>query len=249
MSMQLASLLFASLAVSLVSFSGGLLAILRAEHVMRIAHFIVSFAIGALLGVSLLELIPEAVEMSTLEVVLPSVLGGILLFFILEKFLLWYHCHEGECPVHTYTYLILWGDLLHNFVDGIILAFAFLADFRLGMITTLAVILHEIPQEIGDFGILIHGGMERRKAFFYNFLVALSIVPGAVLTYWFGSMLEPILPYALALIAGSFIYLASTDLMPELHERTSARHALTQIAFIGLGILLVMAPKFFFSHE
>ena len=130
---------------------------------------------------------------------------------------------RGECPVHTYTYLILWGDLLHNFVDGIILAFAFLADFRLGMITTLAVILHEIPQEIGDFGILIHGGMERRKAFFYNFLVALSIVPGAVLTYWFGSMLEPILPYALALIAGSFIYLASTDLMPELHERTSAR--------------------------
>lgn len=237
----------ASFIESLVAFIGGALAIFNEEKVRRLAHFIVSFAVGALLGVSFLELIPEAVEMSSGELVFPLVLAGIILFFILEKFLFWYHCHGGECPVHTYTYLILWGDFLHNFIDGIIIAFAFLADIKLGFITSIAVIFHEIPQEIGDFGVLVHGGLPRKKALFYNFLVALPVVIGAMITYAFSSFIEPFLPIGLALIAGNFIYLASTDLMPELHEAASFKHGVLQVIFIALGAFLVVVPEFIFG--
>src|SRR3989339_2077374 len=236
----------ASLAASLISFVGGIVAIFNEEKVRRSTHFIVSFAIGALLSVSFLDLIPEAVEMSSARKAMPFVLLGVFIFFLLAKFIFWYHCHDGQCPVHTYSYLILWGDFLHNFVDGIILALTFLVDLRLGLLTTVAVILHEIPQEIGDFGILIHGGFSRRKALWYNFLSAISVVIGAVLTYALGAVLEPFLPLGLALVAGAFIYLAAVDLMPELHETTGFSHALIQIVFIAMGALLVIAPDFIF---
>lgn len=237
----------ASFVESLVAFIGGALAIFNEEKVRRASHFIVSFAVGALLGVSFLELIPEAIEMSSGELIFPLVLVGIILFFVLEKFLFWYHCHGGECPVHTYTYLILWGDFLHNFIDGVIIAFAFLADIKLGVITSIAVIFHEIPQEIGDFGVLVHGGLSRKKALFYNFLVAIPVMAGALVTYAFGSIIESFLPIGLALIAGNFIYLAATDLMPELHEATSLKHGLSQVLFIIFGALLVIAPEFIFG--
>lgn len=243
--MSLALTVFlASFAASLVSFVGGLLAIFSEEKMRRATHFIVSFAIGALFSVAFLDLIPEALEFSSVERIMPFVLLGILLFFLLEKFIFWYHCHDGQCPVHTYSYLILWGDFLHNFVDGIILALTFLVDIRLGLITTVAVILHEIPQEIGDFGILIHGGFSRRKALFYNFLSAISVILGALVTYSLGNVLEPLLPAGLALVAGAFIYLAAVDLMPELHEATSFTHTLIQILFIATGALLVIVPEF-----
>lgn len=242
-----ALILIATFVESLVAFIGGALAIFNEKKVRRAAHFIVSFAVGALLSVSFLELIPEALEISSVERVLPFVLGGIILFFILEKFLFWYHCHDGECPAHAYTYLILWGDFLHNFIDGVMITFAFFADVRLGVLTVVAVIFHEIPQEISDFGILIHGGFSRKKALVYNFLVALSVVMGALLTYAFGAALEPFLPYALALIAGNFIYLATTDLMPELHESTGFWHGFFQIVLILAGAVLVIAPEFIFG--
>ena len=191
----LAAILLSSLAAALVSFVGGILAIFNEEKVRRATHFIVSFAIGALFSVALLDLIPEALEIGSTKLVMSFVLLGVLLFFLLEKFIFWYHCHDGQCPIHTYSYLILWGDFLHNFVDGIILALTFLVDLRLGLLTTVAVILHEIPQEIGDFGILIHGGFSRRKALWYNFLSAISVVIGAVLTYALGAVLEPFLPF------------------------------------------------------
>jgi len=234
----------ASLAASLISFVGGIVAIFNEEKVRRSTHFIVSFAIGALLSVSFLDLIPEAVEMSSVGKAMPFVLLGVFIFFLLEKFIFWYHCHDGQCPVHTYSYLILWGDFLHNFVDGIILALTFLVDVKLGLLTTVAVILHEIPQEIGDFGILIHGGFSRAKALWYNFLSATSVIIGAALTYAFGAALEPFLPAGLALVAGAFVYLATVDLMPELHESTRLSHTLVQILFITIGALLVIAPGF-----
>lgn len=236
----------ASFAESLVAFVGGALAIFNEEKVRRAAHFIVSFAVGALLSVSLLELIPEALELGSAETVLPWVLVGIITFFILEKLLFWYHCHGGECPVHVYTYLVLWGDFLHNFIDGVIIALAFLADVRLGVLTSVAVIFHEIPQEIGDFGLLMRGGFSRAKALLYNFLAALSVILGALLTYALGSFFEPFLPVALALVAGNFIYLASTDLMPELHESTGFWHGVLQTLFIIIGAFLVIAPELIF---
>lgn len=240
----LSIILLAALAESIVSFSGGLLAILNAERMRRVSHFIISFAIGALLGVSFLDLIPEAIEMSDVSTALPVVLFGILLFFVLEKFLFWYHCHGGQCPVHTYTYLILWGDFVHNFIDGAILAVTFLVDTRLGFLTLIAVLLHEIPQEISDFGILIHGGFSKARAFFYNFLVSLSTVLGALLTYAFGDSIQAVLPYALAVAAGNFIYIAAADLIPEIHESSGFLHGVVQILFIIVGILLVLVPDF-----
>lgn len=227
-----------------VSFAGGLLAIFQKERIQKMAHFFVSFAVGALLGVSFFELIPEAIEGNSAHVILPFVFLGILLFFILEKFLFWYHCHGKECPVHTYTYLILWGDLLHNFIDGVIITLAFLVDIKVGIAASIAVIFHEIPQEISDFSILLHGGLSFKRALFYNFLVALSVIVGALLTYVLGEALTPFLPFALALIAGNFIYLASTDLMPELHEKSGAAHSMGQIFLIVLGALLVVIPEF-----
>jgi len=246
----LASILLASVAESVVSFTGGVLAIFGVAHFKRVAHFLTSFAIGALLGVAFLELIPEASEMASLEVILPWVLGGVLLFFLLEKAVVWYHYHTHQTThaVHSYTYLILVGDFLHNFVDGIILALAFLVDVKLGIATTIAVMLHEIPQEISDFGVLIHGGMHPRRALFYNFLVSLSTIFGAVLTYLLGNVFAPFLPFALALIAGNFLYLAMTDLLPELHEHGRVSHTLVHLALIVAGIILVILPEMFFPH-
>lgn len=234
----------ASLAASMVSFAGGFVAIFNEEKMRRATHFIVSFAVGALLAVALLELIPEAAELGTLERIMPFVLGGAILFFVLEKFLFWYHCHDGSCPVHTYPYLILWGDFLHNFLDGILMGLAFLTDVRLGMATTLAVILHEIPQEISDFSLLVHGGFSRSRALWYNFLSATSVILGALGTYALGGALEAFLPFGLAIAAGAFIYLALADLLPELHESTTTWHGFVQVTFMLIGVVIVLAPEF-----
>src|SRR3989338_4489740 len=222
----------AAFAASIISFSGIAFAIFSEEKIRSLSHYLVSFAIGALLGVSFLDIIPEALQMAEAEKVLPHVLFGIIFFFMLERFLFWYHCHEGVCEVHTFTYLILLGDFLHNFVDGIIVALSFLTDIRLGVLTTFAVLLHEIPQEIGDFSVLIHGGLSRARAFLYNFLVALSIVVGVIVTFALGPSLRPLLPFLLAMVAGNFIYIAATDLMPEFHRLTRMRHLIGHLALI-----------------
>jgi len=240
-----AYIFLSSLVTSLVSFVG-IFTVFNEERAKKATHFIVSFAIGALLSVAFLDILPEAAQMTSLGRILPYVLGGFFLFFILEKFIFWYHCHDGTCQVHTYSYLILWGDFIHNFIDGIILALTFMVDIRLGILTTFAVILHEIPQEISDFGILIHGGFSRGKALFYNFLSGLASVLGAVIAYGFGTNLEPFLPIGLALTSGAFVYLAAVDLMPELHESATISHSLIQIAFILLGAFFVIAPGFLF---
>lgn len=239
----LGQILTAAFIVSLISFMGASL-IFNEERVRRFAHFILSFAIGALFGVSFLELIPEAVRNGSIDAAMLFVLLGILLFFILEKLLVWYHCHEGKCPVHIYTYLNLTGDFLHNFIDGVIIAVTFLVDIKLGIATTVAIALHEIPQEIADFGILVQGGLSYRRALFYNFLTGLSALIGAGLAYYFSSFFTPYLSIALALIAGNFIYIAAIDLMPELHELTTFSHSLIQLILIILGALLVIAPGF-----
>ena len=241
------SILLASFLESIVSFSGAALTIFNKEKVKKAAHFIVSFAVGALLAVALLDLLPEAIEISGIEKVAPFVLGGIILFFILEKFLFWYHCHDGKCEVHSYTYLVLWGDFLHNFIDGVILALAFLVSSQIGWLTLIAIILHEIPQEISDFSILLYGGFSKGRALFYNFLVSLSTILGAVLTYFLGSRLEPFLPFGIALIAGNFLYIAMADLMPELHESTGFGHSVLQIVLLMLGAFLIILPGFIFG--
>ncbi|WP_310447997.1 ZIP family metal transporter [Thiobacillus sp.] len=208
---------------------------------------LVSYAIGALLGASLLEVLPEAVEMGgEIETVGQAVLGGILMFFLLEKLVLWRHCHDEVCEAHgshghghdhgRSGAMIMVGDTFHNFVDGIIIAGAFIADFRLGVVTTLAIIAHEIPQEIGDFLILLHSGYTRTRALLLNFLSGVATLVGALIGYFALSMLQGWTPVLLGLAGASMLYVAMSDLIPGLHKRAEIGATLQQLALIGLGI-------------
>jgi zinc and cadmium transporter len=210
----------------------------------------VSFALGALLSVAFLDLLPEAVEavgIAGVESIFATVLLGILSFFTLEKLLLWRHCHAGDCATHTEEHfhqpagtLIVLGDAIHNFVDGVLIAAAFLTDLHLGIVTGIAVFAHEIPQEVGDFAILLQSGYGRAKALLYNLLSSLATLVGGILAYFGLEHMHQALPYFLALAASSFVYVAVADLIPSLHQRTSARAALQQVGMIGAGILVVV---------
>jgi len=211
----------------------------------------ISFATGALLAVSFGGLIPhafEAVETQHLHALSMTIMGGVLLFFMLEKLLLWRHCHTGDCEVHVATdghshqasgALILFGDGIHNFLDGVLIAAAFLTDVNLGIVTSLAVAAHEIPQEVGDFAILLHSGYSRVRALCYNVLASLATVLGGVLAYFGLGTLHGALPYLLALAAASFIYIAVADLIPTLHKKTDAKAAVQQMILIGAGVGLI----------
>lgn len=243
----LATILIATAAGSLLSLLlAGLLAFSARPSWVPV---LVSYAIGALLGASLLEVLPEAVEMGgDIAVVAKALLGGILLFFLLEKLVLWRHCHDEVCEAHTSHGLdhghdhgrsglmITVGDTFHNFVDGIIIAGAFLADFRLGVVTALAIIAHEIPQEIGDFLILLHSGYSRAQALLLNFLTGVATLVGALVGYFALSMLKGWTPVLLGLAGASMLYVALSDLIPGLHKRAEIRATLQQLVLIGLGI-------------
>lgn len=212
---------------------------------------LVSYAIGALLGASLLEVLPEAVHMKngSIDTVAKALLGGILLFFLLEKLVLWRHCHDEVCEAHgahghghdhgRSGLMITVGDTFHNFVDGIIIAGAFLVDFRLGAVTALAIIAHEIPQEIGDFLILLHSGYSRTRALLINLLTAVATMVGALVGYFALSMLEGWTPVLLGLAGASMLYVALSDLIPGLHRRAEIGATAQQLVLIGLGVASV----------
>ncbi|MEJ2225240.1 MAG: ZIP family metal transporter [Syntrophobacterales bacterium] len=201
---------------------------------------LISYATGTLLGAVFLGLLPRALQKTSPQKILICVLIGILLFFILEKLVIWRHCHDAECEVHgTAGPLILFGDAFHNITDGVIIAGAFLISIPLGVATGLAVVAHEIPQEVGDFGILLDSGYSRLKALIYNTLSSLSTLPGALLGYYFFSQLQQVLPYVAALGAASFLYIALVDLTPALHRRPSLLDSLFQLCLIVAGIITI----------
>jgi zinc and cadmium transporter len=204
---------------------------------------LVSYAIGALLGAVFLDILPEAMETgSSAAAVSGTVLAGILLFFTLEKLLLWRHCHHDGCEVHEHNAhgrsgtMIMVGDTFHNFVDGVIIAAAFLADTHLGIVTALAIIAHEIPQEVGDFLILLHSGYSKAQALRINLLSSLAMLAGGVLAYFALQSVQSVVPTLLALAAASMIYVAVADLIPGLHKRTHLRDTAQQVALIALGV-------------
>lgn len=217
----------------------------------RVLPHLVSFATGTLLGAAFLGLIPHAIEAGGpggAHRVGAVLLLGILGFFLLEKFVLWRHCHDDPCEMHSPGHasrdaasarLILVGDAIHNVIDGVLIAAAFMTDPRLGVVTTLAVFAHEIPQEVGDLAVLLNGGYSRRYAFALNLLVSLSSVIGAVVAYYALQSALPALPYALALAAASFIYVAVADLIPGLHRRVDFRAGAEQLALILAGVAVV----------
>jgi zinc and cadmium transporter len=243
---------------------GGVLSVLAAAGFLllpeaarlRALPRMVSFAIGALLGAAFLALLPHALAapgVSDLHVITGAVLLGLLGFFLLEKLVLWRHCHTHECETHSPDparshasaagYLVLVGDAVHNFVDGVLIAAAFLTDLHLGIVTALAVAAHEIPQEVGDFAILLHSGFRRGKALAYNVLSSLTTVVGGVLAYFSLSLAQAGVPYVLAVAASSFIYIAVADLIPGLHKRLEPRATLEQVVLIGAGVLTI-----YFAH-
>jgi zinc and cadmium transporter len=259
------------------SLVGGLLSVLFAAALTLKTRAIwvqmlVSYAIGALLGAAFLNAMPEALELSQEPGrMTATVLFGILLFFILEKLVLWRHCHGEECEVHEHLppaaiatiaavpghehdngrsgMLIMLGDTFHNFVDGILIAAAFMADVQLGIVTSIAIIAHEIPQEAGDFLILLNSGYTRRQALLFNLLSSFATLLGGILTYFMLQDVNHLIPSLLGLAAASMIYVAMSDLIPGLHKRPEIGATIQQVALITLGISSIWLANQLFSHH
>ncbi len=239
--------LLAVIIVSLISLIGVFTLSFRENKLREILLFLVSFAVGGLFGDAFLHLIPEAFEqLKNSTVVALLILLGILLFFVLEKFVRWRHCHlptSADHP-HPVVFMILIGDGVHNLIDGMIIAASFLVSFPIGLATTLAVILHEIPQEIGDFGILIHGGLSINRALLFNFLTAVTAILGAVLSLLIGPHVKDYALIVMPITAGGFIYMAGSDLIPSLHDDCDPRNSWWQLVSILLGIGIMVGLLF-----
>jgi len=245
--MTLAWILVASVAGG--TLSAGLAAVallLRATWI----PMLVSFAIGALLGAAFLEIIPHAFETGEAHKVAFSILGGIFGFFVLEKLLLYRHCHTENCEVHDQHAsshdhgrsgtLIVVGDTVHNFVDGVLIAAAFVQSTELGVVTAVAIIAHEIPQEVGDYIVLLNAGFSRPKALLFNALSGLAAVAGGVLGYFVVGPWEDLFPYLLVAASSSFIYVAVADLLPQMQRRLPWRETALQLAWLVCGLSVVM---------
>jgi zinc and cadmium transporter len=204
---------------------------------------LISFATGILLSAALLGLIPEAIEELGGEphLIMPFVLGGILFFFFMEKIIIWRNCRNKECEVHSHASgpIILIGDSLHNLTDGIVIATAFLTSTALGIGAGFTILVHELAHETGDFGILIHSGYTKKKAFTYNFLSSSTTIPAAIIGYFILGAIASVVPFILAISASSFIYIALSDLTPDLHQHTDLKYSVRQLLFIVAGILLM----------
>ena len=224
------------------------------KFALKISHFLAPFAAGTFLGAAFLDLLPEAshqADKTGMNVFL-WVLLGIVFFFFLERSIHWFHHHEREHEhekeIKSIVPLIIIGDTIHNFVDGVVIAATFMADVQLGMVTTLAVVAHEIPQEIGDFGLLLHKGLNRATAILFNILSASAAFLGAIITFYLGEYLEDYIPHLLALTAGFFIYIATSDLIPEINYESRKKFALAQTLLLVFGIVVIYVAVGLLEH-
>lgn len=237
------SAIISTIAVSLVSITGIFFLTMKSDLLRKFIFILVSLAVGALLGNVFFHLIPESFEtIQDEKLIALLILAGILVFFIMEKFLHWHHGHDiGHLDDHpkSYGYISLFADGLHNFTDGILIAAGWMAGPEIGLATTLSVVIHEIPQEISDFGILIHAGFKAGRALWLNFISALTAVLGTFITLAIGTRVESVSQLVLPLAAGGFIYLAGTDLLPELNKDHSRRNSLIQLIMIVAGLALM----------
>jgi len=246
--MTLLWIIIATIIDGLAALVGAFTLSLKKDTFNKILMALVAFSAGALIAGAFFHIMPESLE----EGVEPMnlfiiVIFGFALFFIFEKFLYWHHCHEGECKVHPYTYLILFGDGIHNFIDGLIIAAAFLVDTGFGIITTFMIISHELPQELGDFAVLVHGGMKVNKALIYNFISQLTAVLGGVIGFFIGTSIEEFVPFILPFAAGGFLYIGASDLIPQLHNEKSVKKSLLSFTLFILGVLLMLGMKMLFE--
>ncbi|MGQ9663873.1 MAG: ZIP family metal transporter [bacterium] len=244
------STLVSVILVSLISFIGILVVAISTQRLSKIILFLVSFAVGSMFGDVFIHLLPEAFEKieNTLMVSL-LITTGILIFFILEKFVRWRHCHIPTSQDHPHPLVMmnLIGDLVHNLIDGLIIGASYLVSIPIGLATTLAVVMHEIPQEIGDFGVLIHGGLSIKRALLLNFLSALTAVLGGIISLIVGPLVHNYAVILLPLTAGGFIYIAGSDLIPELKGCETASASILQLISIACGIGIMTLLVFIFE--
>ena len=225
--------------VSLISFVGILTLTIKQKNLNKFLIYFVSFAAGALFGNAFIHLIPEAIEKVGLVIQVPVyILLGITFSFIAEKIIQWRHCH-GDQKCHPFAYMNLLGDGVHNFIDGLIIASSYLVSIPIGLANTLAVIFHEIPQEVGDFGVLLHGGFTKSKALLLNFLSALTAVVGAVIALLLNNLIPNMTNFLIPFAAGTFVYIAGSDLIPELHKELSLKKSFIQLILFVLGIFVM----------
>lgn len=246
-------ILLATLIISLISLIGIATLSLKKKFVNKITFLLVSLAAGTLVGDVFFHIIPELFEHAHEESLNLSIfiVLGILLFLILEKVLHWRHCHEETSYEHPHPMAItnLVGDGVHNFIDGLLIASSFMVSTEIGIATTIAILLHEIPQEIGDFGILIHAGYSRKKALLFNFSSALLSIAGALVGIWFGNISEESIGYLLALAAGGFLYIAIADLIPEIKHESNLKKSILQVIVFIFGLAIMFGITFSDLHH
>lgn len=242
--MLLAYIIIFSIIGGIAGFLGAVLIVFKFVTRREQVLYLVSFAAGAMLSAAFFDLIPEAILISSnISSALSYVLFGIIIFYCLEKFLIWHHCHRhahgAVCETHIGSRMVIAGDTLHNFLDGVAIAAAFSANVPLGVITSFAVFAHEIPQEVGDIGVLLHDGFSRRKALFWNLISALVCVGGAIAAYFLLGLAEMLEVYFIALAAGGFIYIATSDLLPEIHREMKIKHIFSHTIIFLSGIIII----------
>lgn len=238
----LISTIIATFLVSLISFIGVFTLGLKEKMLKKLILFLIALSAGALIGGAFLHLMPEVIKEFGGEEIFLFVIIGFSFFFFMEKLLCWRHCHDRKCEIHTFAYLNLLGDGIHNFVDGLIIAVSFLSSIELGITTTIAIALHEIPQEIGDFGVLVYGGFKRIKALLMNFLCAIIAIFGGIFGFFLNDYVPHLSYFLLPFGAGGFIYIAASDLIPEIRkERDLKKSLLVFIVFlIGIAIMFFL---------
>ena len=252
------NIIVATSVVSLFSLVGIFALSLKEEKLHSILFILIAFSAGSILGAAYFDLLPEAVELVEESVVFIYITLGFVAFFFLERFLYWYHGHGHEADIADdcgerastgeFAYLNLIGDGIHNFVDGMIIAASFLVGFPVGLAATVAVIFHEFPQEMGDYGILVYAGFKRRSALLLNFFVALAVVFGGIFAVIFIGMVEALSGWLIAFSAGGFIYLAASELIPELHREKSLKRSFVQFIIFLLGIALIWSLGIIFPE-
>ncbi len=243
--MRLLLSLLSTFVVSLVSLIG-IFTFIGKDLLSEVLFYMVGFSAGALIGGAFIHILPEVLEKIGSTTAFYGVIFGIVVFFVLEKYLHWRHCHKGaNCPVHSFTYLNLIGGAFHNLLDGMIIGTSYVVSVQLGLATTLAVILHEVPHELGDFCVLVYGGFGRARALWLNFLSACVAMVGALAGYFVADKVQDFSNLILPLTAGGFIYIAASDLIPELHkENSTKKSSFAFLAFIG-GIAFMAFSKRF----
>lgn len=232
-------ILFSSIIVSLISFVGIFFLFLKTNLFEKIIYYLIAFAGGVLFGVVFFHILGEVTELLSPYFFSLFLTVGFSIFFILERIIRWRHCHLPKCEIHPVVSLTLLGDSLHNFIDGLTIAAGYLTSLKTGLLITLGVIFHEIPQEMGDFAILVYGGYSKKKALVYNFLTALTAVLGAIGGYFFLEKFKSLLPFLLAIAGGNFLYIASSDIIPELHQEIELKKSISSLIIFIFGIFLI----------